>query len=116
VVSNQNNSISILAGSLRPLTTVTVSSSANPSKVGQSITLTATVSPSDATGVVTFFNGKTVLGSNALVGGQASLSTRFTPGGAYTVTASYSGSASYAPATTDVLTQNVVGALTLSVT
>jgi hypothetical protein len=38
-------------------TTTTLSSSANPSTYGSSVTFTATVSPSAATGTVTFKNG-----------------------------------------------------------
>ena len=44
-------------------TATTVSSSLNPSFVGQSVTFTATVSPSAATGTVTFKAGQTVLGT-----------------------------------------------------
>ena len=53
--------------------TTALNSSANPSGTGQSITLTATVTPATATGNVTFNDGKTVLGSNALSGGVATL-------------------------------------------
>ena len=43
-----------------------VTSSVNPSTYGQTVTLTATVSPSTATGSVTFYDGLTVLETEAL--------------------------------------------------
>ena len=43
-------------------TTTTLAATPNPSVLGQPVTLTATVSPSAATGKVTFYDGTTVLG------------------------------------------------------
>ena len=56
-------------------TSLVLSSSANPSTLGQYLTLTATVSPSTVTGKVTFYDGAAVLGTNALINGQAALNT-----------------------------------------
>ena len=74
-------------------TTTTVSSSVNPSTVGQSVTLTATVagSGSSPTGTVTFSDGATTLGSATLSGGQASFPTSALSVGSHTITASYGG-------------------------
>ena len=52
-------------------TTTTVTSALNPSLYGQTITFTATVTPSAATGTVTLKDGATSLGTAPLVGGTA---------------------------------------------
>src|SRR5437016_2737494 len=46
-------------------TTTTLNSSLNPSYVGQSVTFTAAVSPSGASGTVTFYDGPTILGTGS---------------------------------------------------
>jgi uncharacterized protein YjdB len=114
VVSNQNNSVSILMGGFLPVTTVTLSASPNPSKQGQFVTLTAIVSPSNATGEVTFFDGSTTLGANAMTGGQASLTVRLPNTSPHSLKAYYNGSASYAASTSAVLAQALSGTLTPS--
>jgi YVTN family beta-propeller protein len=82
-------------------TTTSVSGSPNPAATGSTVTLTATVFPSTATGTVSFTatsGGTTVsLGSPVtLSGGTASLSYSFATAGTYVVTARYSGDASNA--------------------
>jgi len=56
----------------------------------QPITFTATVTPSDATGTVTFLEGTTPLGTSALANGTASLTVTL-PIGVHTIHAHYSG-------------------------
>ncbi len=56
-------------------TTLTLSSSANPSTVGSSIAITATVSSNLATGIVVFFDGYTPIDARMVTGGQAVLNT-----------------------------------------
>jgi Bacterial Ig-like domain (group 3) len=76
--------------------TTTLSSSRNPSKVGQSVTFTAEVKTEtgvSATGTVTFTAGNTTLGTANLAGGKARMSTSSLPRGANTITATYSGNA-----------------------
>ena len=51
-------------------TTTTVTTSPNPSAVGQSVSLSANVSDAAATGSVEFFDGTTSLGSATLSGGR----------------------------------------------
>lgn len=60
---------------------------------GESITLTANVTPSTATGSVTFKNGSTTLGTSTLSGGVATLATSALPVGTNSVTATYMGNA-----------------------
>ncbi len=85
----------------------TLTSSLNPSNLGQSVTLTATVSPAAATGSVTFYNGTTVLGAATVAGGKASLSTVLLPFGQLALTARYSGGGIYAASYSSVLVQSV---------
>ncbi len=86
-------------------------SSANPSSFGQAITLTATVSGTGGppTGTVTFKNGATTLGSSTLNGsGQATFTTSSLSVGSHSITAVYSGNASFTASTSAALIQ-VVG-------
>src|SRR5262249_61826156 len=70
-------------------TTTTLTSSRNPSSVGQRVTFRATVSVSTATGSVQFFDGLTLLGSASLSGGSASLFTSYLTAGTHSITAHY---------------------------
>ncbi len=107
-----------VAGSTSPVVTqvvtapttssaTTLTSSLNPSNLGQSVTLTATVSPAAAAGSVTFYNGTTVLGTATLAGGKASLSTVLLPFGQLALNARYSGGGVYAASYSSVLVQSV---------
>jgi hypothetical protein len=89
-------------------TSTTVSSSANPSALGQNVTFTATVSPSAATGSVTFKDGTTTLGSSALnSSGVVTFSTSGLAAGSHSITAVYSGDTNYLGSTSLALTQMV---------
>ena len=72
-------------------TTTAVTSSANPSSVGQAVTFTATVtSPMGTpTGTVTFSEGQTTLGTITLAAGQATLTTSALTAGDHVITATY---------------------------
>jgi hypothetical protein len=74
-------------------TTTTVTSTPNPSVVGQNVTFQATVkSPTVVpVGTVTFTAGTTTLGQVSLAGGKASLTTAALPAGTTTVKATYNG-------------------------
>jgi CSLREA domain-containing protein len=79
-----------------------VSSSANPSAVGQGVTFTATVSSTAGTptGTVAFKDGGTAIptcGSVALASGQATCTTSALSPGAHTLTADYSGDSNFSP-------------------
>lgn len=92
--------------------TTGVVSSANPSVFAQSVTLTATVAPvAPATGTpggsVEFFDGSTSLGTVALAGGVASLSTSTLSVGSHSITAVYGGNTDFNGSTSTVLTQVV---------
>jgi hypothetical protein len=70
-----------------------LSSSPNPSTIGQAVTFTATItSPTVVpTGPVTFTAGKTVLGTAQLSGGKAKFTTTTLAVGSTTVTGTYYG-------------------------
>ncbi len=75
---------------------------------GQSITLTATVSPSAATGSVSFYTGgTTLLGTVNLSSGTAAYTTSVLAGGTYAITAAYSGDNTYATSTSGQATVTV---------
>jgi hypothetical protein len=89
-------------------TTTTLSSSLNPSALGQSVSFTATVSGASPTGTVTFKDGATVLGTVALSGGIARFATAALTQGNHVITASYGGDIGFAASTSASLTE-VVG-------
>ena len=72
-----------------------LASSANPATLGQPVTFTASVTPTAATGSVTFFSGNTPLGSGTVAGGRASFTTASLPVGLTQVSAAYSGDGNY---------------------
>ena len=99
-----------------------VSSSANPSAVGQNVTITATVGGNltafpgnDPTGTAVF----TVDGVNqppvAVSSGEAAFSTSALAAGTHLITATYSGDASFQPSVSASLTQVVLPATALTV-
>jgi hypothetical protein len=91
-------------------TTTTVTSSANPSLYEQPVSFTATVAPQyggTPTGTVTFKNGKTSLGSAAVSGGVAVLTTSALAIGTHCITASYSGDANFTGGVSATLSQVV---------
>ena len=85
-------------------TTTTLSSSATSATVGTSITLTAMVSPSAATGTIYFYDGSTLVGSATLSSGTATETTTGLATGTHTLTATYSGSTTYAASTSSSVT------------
>jgi hypothetical protein len=96
-------------------TTTSVSSSANPSQTGATVTYTATVAPTptaDPTdGTVSFDDGTGVI--NGCTGvpvsnGTATCSQTYGTPGSHAITATYSGNRLLDPSTSQTLTQNVV--------
>jgi hypothetical protein len=91
----------------RIVTTVTLDSLSNPSLYGAPAKFTATVSPSGATGTITFKDGATALGTVALSGDTSVLSTSTLSGGSHAITALYNGDTSHDTNISSVLTQVV---------
>jgi hypothetical protein len=98
----------------RATSTTVLAATPTSATLDQSVQLTATVSPSSATGVVTFSTGSTTLGTASLSSGVASISTTSLPVGTDTVTASFPGDG-YNQASTGTTTVDVTApAFTLS--
>ena len=90
-----------------PKTPVVLSTSGSPSVFGAPVTLTAAVTPSTATGHITFYDGVTILGSKPLSAGSVSLSTAMLAAGSRKLSAYYSGDATWPASYSNVLTQTV---------
>jgi hypothetical protein len=87
-----------------------LTSSANPSRLGQAVTFTAKVSgvgSAPPTGTVAFVDGATILGSVPLAGGEATLTTDVLSARAHRIKAEYSGNALYNPSSSKVVKQTV---------
>ncbi len=114
VTSNAANSPAVitLAGQVLSVdpATVTLTSSSNPSVAGTPLVFTVTVGSAGATptGTVTLLDGTTVLTTTQLgAGGVALINNTTLTGGQHSLTASYSGDTSNAPAVSPVLLQIV---------
>jgi hypothetical protein len=70
-------------------------------------TLTATVTPSSATGTVTFYDGVTSLGTAAIVSGTATFNTTSLSVGTHSLTAVYGGETNYGTATSSAYSLEV---------
>ena len=90
-------------------TTTTIASSTNTISYGSPVTLTASVSPTNASGIVTFTDGTTTYGTAVLARGQASLTIDAggLNAGSYTMSASYSGDATYGPSVSSGVNETV---------
>ena len=102
--SNYNGSTASLTGNPQVVnkanTATTVTSSANPSVFGQSVTFTATVSAvapgsGTATGTVTFLDGGSPIGTGTLSGGIATFTTSALAVGNHTITTNYGGDGNF---------------------
>jgi hypothetical protein len=74
---------------------IAVTASPDPAQVGQTVTLTATISSSAATGTVAFKDGTQTIGAATLSNGVAVFSTSSLPAGNHSITAVYSGDINY---------------------
>ena len=106
--SSKSKAVSQLV--VKATTTTALTSSLNPSKVGQSVTFTASVVPQfsgTVTGKVAFYDGTTLLKTVVLSGGVAKLTTKTLTSGTHTITATYGGSTSFDGSSSAPLTQTV---------
>jgi hypothetical protein len=93
-------------------TVILISTSPNPSTVGQSVTFTATITSQTAgtiTGTVTFYDNGTQVGTGALTNGTATFSTTSLTAGTHSITASYPGDSNFAPSHSSGASQIVNG-------
>src|SRR5262249_36018468 len=95
--SSNSNVIALVVNQATTRTTLAASpTSASP---GQTVTLTATVTPAAATGNVMFREGAVTIGTGTLSGGTASLTTSTLTGGNHAITATYNGDTNFASST-----------------
>lgn len=99
---------SVAVSILTPTTTVLTASPAQVAQ-GSPITFTATVEGANQvpTGSVTFYSGTSQIGTATLSGGTASVSTTSLPAGSDSITATYSGSSTFASSTSSAITVDV---------
>ncbi|OLE78178.1 MAG: hypothetical protein AUG06_11440 [Actinobacteria bacterium 13_1_20CM_2_65_11] len=119
---NVSTSAPMTQSVLKADTTTTLASSVNPTRFGQSTTFTATVSVvapgtiavASPTGMVTFYDGSTSIGSGTLStsGGvtTASVSTNGLGVGSHSITAGYAGDGNFNISSSAVVTQSVLTA------
>lgn len=88
-------------------TETTLVSSVNPVRFGQIVALTATVTPATATGTVSFLDDVTVLETEPLVNGEATLKTGLLASGVHPIHAFYPGDNADAPSTSAIVVQRV---------
>ncbi len=119
-IANTNDNTALVLRSLctsQPTTTTMASSSANPSVFGQSITITATVSPvlpaaSVPTGSIIFNIDGTTQSPINLFNGQASFSSSSLSVGSHHINATYSGDSIFAASSSTIFSQTVNKATT----
>jgi hypothetical protein len=95
-----------LSETIATATPVTLISAGSPSQFGQTVLLTAGVTPTSATGKVSFYDGTTALGTATLSSGSAAF-TAILASGVRSLTAYYEGDGSNAPGTSTAVTQTV---------
>ncbi|MFZ1085118.1 MAG: Ig-like domain-containing protein [Terracidiphilus sp.] len=108
--TSQPTLIGVYSNQLAASSVILQSSTTTP-QYQTSVTLTAEVTPSTATGTVTFYNGGANIGSAAVTDGSASLTTSFAAGGLAKLHAVYSGDYTYLSSTSNSLSMNISGPL-----
>ncbi|MFZ0419023.1 MAG: Ig-like domain repeat protein [Candidatus Sulfotelmatobacter sp.] len=118
--SSRSTTVALIGNSPASTPTSTaLAASPNPANVLQTVSLTANVTPApngSVLGTVSFYNGATLLGSGTLdSSGVAMLSTKSLPVGVDSLTAVYSGNASFATSTSSAIAETIT-ALTSTAT
>jgi hypothetical protein len=85
---------------------ITITSSRQPAGVGQSTTLTATITVATS-GTIGFYDGNTLLGTGTIASGRATLATSSLAAGSHAITARFQGTASAPPVISPVFVQSV---------
>jgi len=91
-------------------TTTTLTTSGSSVTAGNSVTLTASVSPTAATGTVNFLSSGSSIGTGTLTSGTATASPTFATAGTYSVTANYEGDSTYASSSSSAVSITVTAA------
>jgi hypothetical protein len=102
--SSNSSAVSVkVNGAALQTTTVTLATSATTAVSGQSITLTASVTPAAATGTLSFKDGSTALGSATLASGKGVLAVSTLSVGTHSLSAAYSGDAADSASTSNTV-------------
>ena len=92
-----------VAAAAASATSIALTASTTSPQVTANVVLTATITPSAASGTITFKDGSTTIGTGSLSSGVATLTTSFTAG-AHSLTATYAATGSYAASTSNTVT------------
>jgi hypothetical protein len=112
--SSASATVSLTVNKVTP--TVVLTSSANPTVYGGSVTFTAQTAAS-ATGTMTFYDGAAIIGTGTLSGGVATFTVNSLGAGTHSITASYPGDSNYLSAVSAAVSQIVTRApVTITVT
>ena len=102
---------------VRTVSTTTVTSSGLNAAYHASVTFTATISNSSATGTVDFFDGSTRIAQGVAVsGGVATFTTSTLSAGSHSISAAYSGDNSFTTSTSSPISQSVIATSTTGLT
>ena len=108
VFTGLNGATSTSAPLSQTVSSLSLSSSANPLSAGQTLTLTAKVSPPSATGSIQFSDGATQLGTPVpIIGGVATLVPPALTPGTHAITAMYPGDTNNPASISPVMLQTV---------
>jgi Big-like domain-containing protein/MBG domain-containing protein len=106
--TGSSGSVGLTVNPASSSSTTTVTSSANPATVGQTMTLTATITaPSSPAGNAQFYDGAALLGTAVVSGTTARLTTASLVGGGHAITAVYLGNGQIPPSTSPAFAQYV---------
>jgi hypothetical protein len=106
--SSTSNSITLnVSGPL--VTSTSLQVSATSTTIGDPVILTAAILPAAATGMVTFYNGSTAIGTANLSAGVATLNTSFASPGTVSLTAEFNANSSYESSTSSAVELFVSG-------
>ncbi len=108
------SNLNVAWGELFTATTTSLSPPTTQATAGSSVTLTATVTPSTATGNVSFYNNgsTTAIGSSALSSGTATFTTTSLPVGTNSIVGTYGGI--NAPSTSSAVTVTITAPYSLT--
>ena len=117
--NNAASTSSAVAQTIEPISTITtLATGGSPAAAGASISLTATITPassvpaSPVTGLVTFMEGATTLGTGAVTANKATLNLSSLSVGQHNIVAIYGGSTDYSGSTSVAIAQSVQQAQT----
>jgi hypothetical protein len=113
--SHSSGAVQVVNGTSAAASTTTLTSTPNPSTVGQSVAFTATVTSQTTgtiAGTVNFLDGATQIGTGTIASGIATFATTTLVAGTHSVTAQYTGNTTFAASTSTAVSQVVNAAVT----